>query len=335
MGVINVTKAKLCFIGAGFHASTNIYPSAIEAGIEIQAISTRNIERSKAALQRFGSNGTPYDDYKKMLETEECDGVVVVAQPEDHPSLVLDCIKAGKNVFVDKPLGMSAEVAAEIADAADEMGVTLMVGFMKRYAPCYSKLKELITEDKLGQARSFQARFAVDSTPFCKDEEQFLKLAAIHIVDLVRFLFGEVTQVTGFRNNDNEHISQSISLKFENGVVGSLYFTGMTAWSRESENMLVTFDNGFAFADEVNTLTVHQSQSFENLPWKSLAESDTVFSPSATPMSGANRDLYLRGFVGEMTHFIDSCGTGKKPLSNGRDNINTMALCDLILSTLI
>lgn len=324
-------KAKLCFIGAGFHASTNIYPSAVEAGAEIQAIATRNLDRSKAALQRFGSTGTPYDDYKKMLAEEECDGVVVVAQPGDHPSLVLDCIKAGKNVYVEKPLGMSAEEAAELADAAEKAGVQVMVGFMKRYAPIYTKLKELIEVGTLGAARSFQARFAVNSTPFCKDEEQFMKFAAIHIVDLVRYLFGEAVQVTGFRNSDNEYISQTISIKFENGVVGSLYFTGMTAWSRESENILVTFDDGFAYADEMNTLTIHRSQEFNDLPWKSLKEADQVFTPSMTPMSGAYRDLYLRGFVGEMEHFMKCCKTGQAPVSNAHDNVKTMELCDGIL----
>lgn len=333
--MIVVEKSKLCFIGAGVHASANIYPSAIEAGATIQAISTRNMDRSRAALQRFGSSGTPYDDYKRMVKNEECDGVVVVAQPEDHPSLVLDCIKAGKNVFVDKPLGMSAEEAAEIADVAEEAGVTVMVGFMKRYAPCYSKLKELISGGKLGSVRSFQGKFAVDSTSFCKNEEQFMKLVAIHFVDLVRYLFGEVVLVTGFKNSDNESISHCISLKFENGVVGSLYLAGMTAWSREGENMLVTFDHGFAIADEVNSLTVHESQTFADLPWKSLNESDTVFTPSATPMSGTHRDLYLRGFVGEISHFIDCCKTGVIPTSNARDNVKTMALCGQILSNLL
>lgn len=104
-----MSKAKLCFIGAGFHASTNIYPAVIGAGAEIQAIATRDLSRSKTALQRFGSSGTPYDNYKAMLEQEDCDGVVVIAQAADHPSLVLDCIKAGKHVFVDKPLGWNAE----------------------------------------------------------------------------------------------------------------------------------------------------------------------------------------------------------------------------------
>lgn len=77
-----MNKPRLCLIGAGFHASTNIFPSAIEAGAEIN-----------------------------MLH-EVCDGVVGVAQPHDQTSLVLDCINAGKNVYVDRPLGWNASEAA-------------------------------------------------------------------------------------------------------------------------------------------------------------------------------------------------------------------------------
>ena len=129
-----MSTAKLCFIGAGFHASTNIYPAVIRAGAEISAISTRDLERSNAALQRFGSRGKAYDDYHLMLEREECDGVVVVAQPGDQISMVLDCIRAGKNVYVDKPLGWNAGEALQIAETAKQAGVIVMVGFMKRYA---------------------------------------------------------------------------------------------------------------------------------------------------------------------------------------------------------
>lgn len=328
-------RAKLCFIGAGFHASTNIYPSAVEAGADIQAIATRSIERSGAALLRFGSSGNAYDNTQLMLQNEDCDGVVVVAQPKDQTALALECIRAGKNVYVDKPLGWNAAEAAAVAEAAQKAGVVVMVGFMKRYAPVYMKLKELIDGGSLGRARSFQMKFAVDSTPFCKDEEQFIKLAAIHMVDLMRFLFGEAIQVTGTTVKDGEHINQSISLKFDHGVVGSAYFVGMSAWSRESESVLVTFDDGFALADEINTLTVHQSRTGDNLPWKSLEEQDTVFSPSGSPMSGAYRDLYLRGFVGEMAHFMECCQNNSVPHSSGKDNIETMALCDTILASLI
>ncbi|WP_019911956.1 Gfo/Idh/MocA family protein [Paenibacillus sp. HW567] len=329
-----MSTAKLSFIGAGFHASTNIFPSAIEAGAEITAVATRNLERSKSALLRFGSSGKPYDDYHKMLQNEECDGVVVVAQPHDQTPLILDCIRAGRHVYVDKPLGWNGPEALQLADAAEQAGVVLMVGFMKRYAPVYMKLKELITEGTLGAARSFQARFAVDSTPFCKNEEQFLKLAAIHIVDLLRFLFGEAVQISGFTNNNGEQISQSLSLRFKNGIVGSVYFAGMSAWSRESESVTVTFDHGFACADEIVKLSVHHSFAASGLPWQSLAEQDTVFTPSASAMSGGYRDLYLRGFVGEMAHFMKCCREGLTPASSGRDNVKTMELCDAILSAL-
>ncbi|PQP82340.1 gfo/Idh/MocA family oxidoreductase [Paenibacillus sp. PCH8] len=329
-----MNTAKLCFIGAGFHASTNIYPSVVETGAHIQAIATRNIERSEAALRRFGSKGTAYDNARLMLQQESCDGVVVVAQPDDQTTLVLECIQAGKNVYVDKPLGWNAIEAATVAEAAEKAGVIVMVGFMKRYAPVYMKLKELIDGGSLGKVRSFQMKFAVDSTPFCKDEEQFMKLAAIHMVDLMRFLFGEAVRVTGTTFKDGEHINQSISFVFDHNVVGSTYFTGMSAWSRESESVLVTFDDGFALSEEISTLTIHQSRISDSLPWKSLEEQDTVFTASGSPMSGAYRDLYLRGFVGEMAHFIACCQNQSVPHSSAKDNIGTMALCDTILSSL-
>ncbi|WP_341277734.1 Gfo/Idh/MocA family oxidoreductase [Paenibacillus sp. FSL H8-0537] len=329
-----MSQAKLCFIGAGFHASTNIFPSAVEAGAEIVAVSTRSLDRSQAALTRFGSSGTPYDDYKQMLQKEKCDGVVVVAQPGDQTQIVMDCIKAGKHVFVDKPLGWTAEEAAAIAEAAEETGIVLMVGFMKRYAPVYMKLKELIESDELGAARSFQIRFACDSTGFSKTEEQFLKLAAIHLVDLMRGLFGEVAQVAGFNNNLGENISQSFSLKFENGISGSVYFAGMTAWSSESESVLVTFDNGHVAAEDSKKLSIHKSPLPGSSSFQTLSEETKVLTPPASTMSGCLGDLYARGFIGEMAHFIACSKQKLTPNSSGRDNIGTMDLCDRLLDAL-
>jgi predicted dehydrogenase len=51
-------------------------------------------------------------------------------------------------------------------------------------------------------------------------------------------------------------------------------------------------------------------------------------------MSGGYRDLYLRGFVGEIAHFMNCCQEGRTPGSSGRDNVKTMELCDRILAAL-
>lgn len=151
-------------------------------------------------------------------------------------------------------------------------------------------------------------------------------------MDLIRWLFGEAVQVSGFSNSFNENISLSLSLKFENGITGSVYFSGMSAWSRESESLLVTFDHGFAHADEVTSLTIHHTPD-SGSSWQSLGEQDIVFTPSASAMSGAYRDLYLRGFIGEMKHFMECCTTGTPPRSSGQDNVGTMRLCDDILAS--
>lgn len=290
-------KINLCFVGAGFHASTNIYPSAIKAGANIQAIATRSIDNSSKALLRFGSQGNSYDDYREMIASEKCHGVVIVAQPKDQYRIAQDCIKMGKSIFVEKPLGWNEEEARTIHKSAKEKDVLVMVGFMKRFAPCYQKVKEIIESKKLGEPRSFTVNFSVDGTPFCKNDEDFIKLAAIHIVDLVRFLFGEVSGISGFNSSINRNISQCFSLKFQSGVVGSVYFSSMTAWSRESENITVTFDDGFVQVEEINKVIIHRSKKNDDIPFASHTEEDMVFTPSATPMSGAYRDLYLRGFV--------------------------------------
>lgn len=327
-------KANICFIGAGFHASTNIYPSAVAAEINIKAIATRNIENSKKVLVKFGSQGNAYDDYIKMLENENCDGVVIVAQPKDQYSITLECIKHRKNVFVDKPLGWNEQEARIICEASKDNKVQVMVGFMKRFAPCYKKLKEIIESKDLGEARAFHMNFSVDSTEFCKNEEDFLKLAGIHIVDLVRYLFGEVQDVTGFRNTINENISQCVVIKFKNGVVGNIFFSGMSAWSRESENINVTFDQGFVAIEEINKVIIHHSKQNKEISFASHTEEDRVYTPSSTPMSGAYRDLYLRGFIGEIEHFTQCIINQERPITNAEDNILTMTLCENILSSL-
>lgn len=327
-------QGKLCFIGAGFHSSTNIYPSAIEAGVDIRAIATRSKENSERALIRFGSKGTPYDNYMDMIANEECDGVVIVAQPKDQFNIAMECIKKGKNVFVDKPLGWNKVEAEELAIEAKKHDSIAMVGFMKRYAPAYVRLKEAIDSEELGLVRSYDINFCVDGTPFCKTEEDFLKLAAIHIIDLIRYLFGEVVDITGFRNNIEANINNTISIKHNNGAVGSIHFSSMAPWSRESENVSVTFDKGFINVEEINRVVVHKNKANDGIPYASQTETDMVMTPSMTPMSGGLRDIYLRGFVGEIKHFVESILNRTQPSSNGEDNIKTMELCDNIIAAL-
>lgn len=322
-------RSGLGVIGAGFHARQNILPSLGLAGIDIAALATRDLARSIEALARFGSSGRPCASAEELLADAAVRDVVVVAQPADQARLALQAIEAGKNVFVDKPLGWTSGEARRIADAAELHGITAMVGFMKRYAPAYRELKSMLEKGELGTLHSFELTFGCDSTPFCATEEDFVKLAAIHVIDLVRFLFGEVAAVSGLSNAAGPDVALSIVLGLESGVVGTLNLTGLPSYSSETESLRVSGEKAHVIVKDVASITVHRASA--DASWRALTETTVTRHSAESAMSGIERDLFQRGFVGELEAFVLAAHGGAAPSSTARDNVRTMELCERIL----
>ncbi len=159
-----------------------------------------------------------------------------------------------------------------------------------------------------------------------------MKRASIHVIDLVRFLFGEVATVHVVSNTEGNRVSLALALRFESGVVGTMELSGLPGYSSETELLRVSGDNGYAVAEDLTRLSTHRGAPGEEATWKSLSERTVVFTPAESTMSGTARELYLRGFVGEMVAFVESVAAGTEPSSSGRDNVRTMELCERILT---
>ncbi|WP_291040333.1 Gfo/Idh/MocA family oxidoreductase [Herbiconiux sp.] len=326
---------RLGVIGAGFHATTNILPSLGLAGLPIAALATRDVERSRAALLRFGSAGTPYGSAAELLADASLDAVVIVAQPADQLRLTLEALAAGKHVFVDKPLGLTPAEAQTAADAATAAERIAVVGFMKRHAPVYRQLRSLVTDGALGTLRSFSLEFACDSTPFCRDDEEFVKLAAIHMLDLTRFLFGEPVSVSAISTSEGSHVALSAAIRFDSGIAGTLSLAGVPSRTSETERLVITGDRGHATTLDNAELRLHRLAPADAAPTStSLTERTEVFTPAESAMSGTARDLHLRGFVAELAAFaaaVDGAVAGGEA-ATAADNVATMTLCDTLLS---
>ncbi len=323
---------KLCFIGAGDHACKNLYPSALLCGAEIVGVSTRNMQSAKSAISRFGlESAAAFDNYHEMLRTSDCDGVVISVGVDNQFDIVCDVIKAGKPFFVEKPLGLTSAQAEHVAKLADEFGVIGMVAFMKRFAPAHMRLEEAIFGGAIGTPLSFHAMMAVDCTKFTDNEEDMLKCAMIHYLDLTRHIFGDATAVRGFSNSVGANTNLCFSVKFENDVCGNLYFSGSTPWTRHEESFIVTGDNGIARVDNFTKFTLHKSRDIKDVRWQTLSECDEVFTPASSTSGGGFRDLYMNGFVGEFEHFLHCTETSETPITNLWDNVKTMKLCEDVL----
>lgn len=329
-----VADLRLGFVGHGVHACANLYPSITLAGGSVCCVTTRSTNSATLAADAIGAERA-YDDLGRMLKHETLDGVFISVAPEDQADLTKQCIQAGVPVFVEKPLGMNAGDARDVADLADSHGVQVMVGFMKRFAPAYQTLANLITDQKqFGRIIMVDASFCFAPWDAGLRDDTYLKFGAIHIVDLLRTLFGEVSDVCGNRSSQGADIGMAFSLRFANKTVATLSLCGVPSWAREQERLTVTGTQGWAEANNLSEVRYHlrdKSQSDMDR-WQTLDEKTIQLTAINSPMSGGARDLYQRGFAGEIAHFLDCIVKGIEPKTNARDNVATMTLCDRLIN---
>ena len=115
---------KLAIIGAGLVAQTFHIPAFLShEGVEITAIYDRRIEKAEAVAEPLGAKA--YDDYDELLKDENVDAVSICTRTDLHCPMAVKAARAGKNIFLEKPMAMSAHEAQQIADAVEENGVIL------------------------------------------------------------------------------------------------------------------------------------------------------------------------------------------------------------------
>jgi len=232
---------------------------------------------------------------------------------------------------------MNEKEATQVAELSARTGRQVMVGFMKRFAPSYNILKEVMNKkEEFGKIISFMGMFAITSGRPGWTDDVFLKTGGIHYVDLLRYLFGEPINIFGYSNSLNELVDQIFSIRFSNGVIGSMFMGGLPAWKRHWEEITVTGINGFVKAENMMSVRYHLDKivSTKEPRWQTIDEEDHILSPMNTSSSGGWRDLFLNGYVGEVEHFLHTVIEDIEPVASAFDNVKTMALCDAILKSL-
>ena len=153
-------------IGWGFmgrthtHALRSIalfYPD-IDFRVRLVHVCSRRLEKAKEAAELVGFEKYT-DDYRDVLADPEVDVVSICTPNDQHEEMAIAALKAGKHVYIDKPLAVTYESAARIAEAAKAApGSTHMV-FNNRYSPAILRAKQLMDEGRVGDILSFQARY--------------------------------------------------------------------------------------------------------------------------------------------------------------------------------
>ncbi|WP_395310852.1 Gfo/Idh/MocA family oxidoreductase [Mycobacterium sp. AMU20-3851] len=161
--------------------------------------------RAEKAAQQFGA-ASAYTDWKALIDDPGIRAVSVTAPNFLHREIGTTVVDAGKHLWIEKPVGLNAADALEVAEAAKAKGVQTAVGFNYRNAPAVAAARELIAGGKLGDVTHARFYFLSDyaahpdgalSWRFQRDRggNGVLGDLASHAIDLVRHLLGEVDAV--------------------------------------------------------------------------------------------------------------------------------------------
>jgi len=96
-------------------------------------------------------------DYERVLKDDEVDAVLIATPISTHYRLAMSALKAGKHVFVEKPIAAAAAEALALTETAAENGLTLMVGHTFVFSPPVKKVKEIIDSGALGRVQQAHA----------------------------------------------------------------------------------------------------------------------------------------------------------------------------------
>jgi predicted dehydrogenase/threonine dehydrogenase-like Zn-dependent dehydrogenase len=137
-------KVAVALVGAGNIARWAHMPNLKKLqDVTLRAVYSANGVRGKNYALRFGA-AFACSDYEEILRDPKIDVVLIASRNQEHASQCVAALRAGKHVFVEKPMALTEQECQQVCEAVAQTGKRLTVGFNRRFAPLYVELKEQV-----------------------------------------------------------------------------------------------------------------------------------------------------------------------------------------------
>jgi predicted dehydrogenase/threonine dehydrogenase-like Zn-dependent dehydrogenase len=220
------------FAGAGNYASRVLIPAFKAAGASLHSIASSGGTSAVVHGRKSGfANAT--SDTQAMLADPEINVVAIATRHNSHSSLTCAALKAGKHVFVEKPLALTLDELADVEAAYAKANSLLMVGFNRRFAPQIQTMKHAL--DGVREPKSFVMLMnagAIPSEHWTQDPAAGggrIIGEACHYIDLMRFLAGAPIVSVQARRMGGDSVAikddkAAILLGFADGSFGTIHY---------------------------------------------------------------------------------------------------------------
>ena len=252
-------QPQLAFIGAGNYAKNVLIPAFKSAKAGLQSVSSRHGVSAANVARQFSFAEATSDIESQIVGPAQA--LIITTRHDSHAGLVLAGLKAGKHIFVEKPLCLSHEDLAEIesfAQGSTERPV-LMVGFNRRFSPLVQKMKTLLSQNTAPKSFIYTINAGAIPRDHWTQDSQIgggrIVGEACHFIDLVRFLAGEaITDIVTSKMECQTNDVATITLSFANGSIGTVHYVANGHRSVAKERLEVFCDGKILQLDNFRKL---------------------------------------------------------------------------------
>lgn len=296
-------KGTLGIIGAGNFTSMMIVPTLKKLNADMKYISSSKGLSSTTLAKKYGiTNSTT--DYNSVLQDPEVDAVLITTRHNQHASMTIEALKAGKHVFVEKPLAITEEQlhsviqlvsskrsvdgsfnhaiknsTTENTDSSTDshkLNTSITVGFNRRFSPFAKKAKQLLasTETPINVIATMNAGY-IPPEVWVHDMEVGggrIIGEACHFVDLITFFTGSKVKsvhMSAMGANPAENTDNAIiTLKYENGSQGVINYFANGSKSYSKERIEVYWNNKTVVIDNFREMRGYGTKGFKKMKSK-------------------------------------------------------------------
>ncbi len=278
-------------------------------GVSLRAVCSNSGARGKSYANRFKADYAT-SDYDELLADAEIDAVIVATRHSEHASQVEKALLAGKHVLVEKPMAISYEECSRINTAAAESGRQVMVGFNRRFAPFYCRMKNALLDKAAPLVMSMRVSSPGIEKGWAADAEQggVILGEGCHFMDLM-YWFANSEPVSVFANGLGEHSITGV-VHFLNGSIGSFVYSVAGSPVSGGERVEI-FGPGVMLETE---------------DFKSLSVKGRKITKSAKLFAA-------KGYKEQLSSFVESIQQGRPTVVNEADGTRATLMCLALLES--
>ena len=253
-------------------------------GSKLVAVMRRNLALAEDYARRHNVPKV-YSDTSRLIHDDEIDAVYVATPPGSHARYAIETLRAGKPVYIEKPMALNHAECEIINEASEKFGKPVFVAYYRRALPGFLKVKELIETGTIGKVLFFSLELFKPASddekagklPWRVDPAQsggghFFDLAS-HQLDYFDYLFGPVKNVKSIAKNIGGLYKAedfvTAELEYENGITG----VGTWAFTVSKESSRDTIE----FTGEKGSIKM-STFSFENIEIRTAAGSQQIIN---------------------------------------------------------